>query len=280
MHTDPEVLTLLSLGDETGSSAADLAHIEQCPVCAAELRRFREVVAVARTVTDGYTLETPRPQVWDAIRAELGLDPEFTSHLVPPPAAEPTTRPHLAAVPSSPRTPPSAVSSGFTDDDRQTASGSARRDRARASGRTFPRFLTLAIAAALALVVGVTGTLLAQRALQPADTVIASTPLAALPDWAGSSGTAELERDSDGRRWLVVTVSTSRSVDGFQQVWLMNTDVTAMLQVGLLSQPQQRFPLPAGVDVEAYPVVDVSDEPATDNGAHSGNSIVRGTLPT
>jgi len=38
------------------------------------------------------------------------------------------------------------------------------------------------------------------------------------------------------------------------------------------------FPLPDDLDLAAYPVVDISEEPFDGNPGHSGDSIVRGVL--
>ena len=47
---------------------------------------------------------------------------------------------------------------------------------------------------------------------------------------------------------------------------------------GLLEGSEGTFPLPAGVDLSEYSVVDVSREPSDGDPAHSGDSIVRGAL--
>lgn len=266
MHTDPEIVALHALGERGAATPDQIAHLESCAACRDECTSLREIADLARTVSDHLTIETPPPAVWDRIRAELGLAADLTSGSVPPPWAADSGqrgRAHLGVV------RPAADDSGSVAD--EPAAGSA-------SSWTGRRLATLALVAVLALIVGIGGTLLLQSWTAPRDTVLTTTELAALPNWAGSTGEAELEVDPEGRRWLVVRVDPVRPVDGFEQVWLINTDVTAMLQVGLLSYSGQRFLLPDEVDVSRYPVVDVSDEPATDDGAHSGNSIVRGTL--
>ena len=72
---------------------------------------------------------------------------------------------------------------------------------------------------------------------------------------------------------------TPRPVDGIQQVWLIDRSVQKMYNIGPLTEPMKRFELPRNLDVAEFPIVDVSEEPANDGDvAHSGNSIVRGTL--
>lgn len=250
MHADQELLSLLALGESGAADAEQLDHIARCPECTAEIAELKALVTEVRSVTAPYALEEPSPQVWERIRQQLDLVPDSGTPLLGSTAAEP-------------------------DPDGMTTSLDRQLGRREGPRRSW----MLALAAAIALIVGIGGTLAAQRWLAPSETVVSSTRLAALPDWAGSTGYAELEVDSDGRRWLVVSVDPSRPVDGLQQVWLINKDVSAMLQVGLLSYSGQRFQLPAEVDVDRYPVVDVSDEPPTGDGAHSGDSIVRGVLP-
>ena len=63
-------------------------------------------------------------------------------------------------------------------------------------------------------------------------------------------------------------------------MWLLGADGKRLVSLGLLDGTTARFPLPPEVDLSQFPVVDVSLEPADGNPAHSGDSIVRGTLQT
>lgn len=268
MHTDLDTLSLLATGDQTAATAAELDHISHCLYCTDELDRFRDVGLILRELTGREILEHPRPQVWDRVRDQLGLDPA-------PPSTDVLHDLRSGDVVEPRRL--TVISSAAADDGPESISPRSSPNETPRSSRRHG-LATLLVAAALALVLGVTGTLVVQRLLAPSYTTIATTTLDALPDWSGSTGQATLETDSEGQRWLVVSVDASRQVDGLRQVWLINKDVSAMLQVGLLSGSQERFLLPSEVNVAAYPVVDVSDEPPTDDGAHSGNSIVRGVL--
>lgn len=69
MHTDPELLALLALGEDGGTDD-ERAHVETCPVCRAELDELRQVVTLARSAADE-AMSEPSPRVWDAIRAEI-----------------------------------------------------------------------------------------------------------------------------------------------------------------------------------------------------------------
>jgi hypothetical protein len=91
MHTDPELLTLLALG-EAVSSDDERDHVPTCPVCVGELAELRRVVGLARSAAD-LTLAEPGPSVWATIRAGLEAPVEDTS--APP---EPRSYARLAAV--------------------------------------------------------------------------------------------------------------------------------------------------------------------------------------
>ena len=67
--------------------------------------------------------------------------------------------------------------------------------------------------------------------------------------------------------------------DGFYEVWLL-AESGQMVPVGALVGGDSRWPLPPGLDVADYPVVDVSLEPYDGDPTHSGDSLLRGTLRT
>jgi hypothetical protein len=259
MHTDPEVLALVALGERDAATPEELDHIAHCDACGRDVDELGHLTSVGRTISDHFTLETPSPEVWNRIRAQLGFHDDFSSQLVPPPAG--TQSPTDLADPS-----PTVAGEAPTID----LSNSARRRKR--------RMLSLALAAALVLLAGVGGALVWQRLWQGGETVVSAVQLNALPDWAGATGEAQLEQDADGKRWLVVTMATPRPVDGLREVWLLKRDATAMVSVGTMGESPDRLPVPDTVDVQEFPVVDVSDEPPDGVPTHSGDSIVRGTL--
>lgn len=78
MHTDPELLSLLALGEEVGTEE-DRLHAQTCPTCAGELSDLRRLVILGRGVgtdTDLPELTVPHPRVWARIREELTLRQE------------------------------------------------------------------------------------------------------------------------------------------------------------------------------------------------------------
>ena len=73
MHTDPELLALLALGESAGTEE-DRSHVSTCPVCAGELAELQGLTSRGRSVSADTMMISPGRQVWDRIRAELGLD--------------------------------------------------------------------------------------------------------------------------------------------------------------------------------------------------------------
>lgn len=219
---------------------ADEQHLTSCPTCSAELDQMRAVIGSARAVSAEDKVVTPPERVWDAVAAELGL----TS------------------------APGSTV----------TTLASRR--------RRLPVIVLTMAASLIGLVLGVALTLsrVESGRPDPALPVLAETELTVL---SGDSpgGDAEVLRDGTGRL-LELDVPTLADVKltagAYYQVWLLGTDGTSMVAVGLIDPAQGtqvRLPLPAGLDVARYPIVDVSLESNDGNPAHSGDSVIRGTLP-
>jgi hypothetical protein len=160
---------------------------------------------------------------------------------------------------------------------RGVAAGDELAARRMPTGRRRGALLLAAAAAVTGIAVGAAGALLlsGDDGTAPAQ-VVAQADLAALPEHQGS-GSATVHT-SDGERVLVVDVSDLTKGDGFYEVWLLDSEAQRLVSLGLLEGDEGRFPLPEQVDVGEYPVVDVSIEPTDGDPAHSGNSVVRGTL--
>ncbi|GAA3624526.1 hypothetical protein [Microlunatus ginsengisoli] len=76
MHTNPEVLALLALG-EHAADPADRAHLDACLRCRDELETLRRLIN-PDPVEGGdraTTPDAPSEAVWAAIQAELGFIP-------------------------------------------------------------------------------------------------------------------------------------------------------------------------------------------------------------
>lgn len=266
MHTNPEVLVLLALGEDSATQA-ERAHVETCPTCTHEVAELAHLAGVGRMVPDATPLEKPSPEVWRRIQAELG----FT--ITSPPVDD--SSPLAAESPSTPATaglaagPSGATAEVHGADAAESPTGTSRRRRA----------LALALAAALVLIAGI-GIGLGWNSLsRPTPTVVAEAQLTpASPAWDGSTGEAVVERRSDGQQFIVMHLETPRPVPGTRVVWLMDSTGKKMQTVGILTSADGEWSVPVNVDLEKFPVIDVSDEPFDGNPAHSGESIARGTL--
>ena len=134
----------------------------------------------------------------------------------------------------------------------------------------------IALAAAVGVVLGgVVGASLMRSA--PPE-IVASVALEPLADYS-TTGTATVEI-VDGTEMLAVDVSGLPPTDGYFEVWLLAPDASSMIALGTLGDGESTvLPLPAGVSLADYPVVDISAEPYDGDPAHSTDSVVRGTLP-
>ena len=144
---------------------------------------------------------------------------------------------------------------------------SARRPRV----RNLPAWLAAAAAVVLLVVIGVSWSVnrnaatLAQADLQPLEQYAAT-------------GTARVV-ETNGIRELEVRLSANEA-RGYQEVWLIKPDLSGLVSLGVMDTDRGRFPIPQGLDLSQFPIVDVSDEPLDGNPAHSSVSIVRGSLGT
>jgi hypothetical protein len=139
----------------------------------------------------------------------------------------------------------------------------------------------MAVAAAALVIGAVVGSLVTRlltSGTTPQASVVASAQLAGLPLEPAASGSATVVRQPDGDH-LVVDVRKLEALQGqFYEVWLIDRSISRMVPIGILRGPQGEFVIPTGLDRSEYAVVDVSvQEPG--NPAHSGRSVLRGTLP-
>ncbi len=244
-HCDPEALGLVALGEP--AAAADAAHLTTCTQCQGDVAELSAVVSAVRVhLPDGPPIPPP-PRVWNQVAAQTGVrvDP----------------RPAVIL--------------------RQANAG--RRPSRHVGRVTLRRNPGLLAVAASALLVGAIGGSLVTRWLSGADqgpkgAVVAQAQLAALPAAPTAGGKATVVRAADGEH-LVVDVSRLGALDGrYYEVWLIDTSVKQMVAVGVLRGSEGEFVLPGGLDLGRFPVVDISvQEPG--NPAHSGKSVLRGTLP-
>lgn len=189
--------------------------------------------------------ETPPAGLWDRIEAEVRGE---ISSQAPDPIVRPADEP--------------------TVDDGVVTPLSPRRERPGTGRRLMP---WLVAAAAVLVVVAGVGFFLRDTS-EP--TILASTQLDQLGE--SGAGTAEL-LDADGTLQLRLDTEGLDPGDGFVEVWVIDSDVSKLVSLGPLREDGV-YDLPAGLDAESFPVVDVSYEPFDGNPEHSGNSALRGTL--
>lgn len=197
----------------------------------------------------------------DAVRtvAEIGADTQDLRDLPPPP--ERIWQRIEADIAAPPARPAPVI------------------DLAERSARPRRRWLMPVLAAAAAAVLAVAGTVAVDRLVQraPAEQVTARAtlaPLATVPPDA--SGTVRVLSDGEMR----IDVRNLPLTTGFHEVWLIDpNDLTKMVAIGNLpDRPEAVLPVPPGIDMNRYRLVDISDEPHDGNATHSGRSLLRGTL--
>ncbi|GAA2513841.1 anti-sigma factor [Winogradskya humida] len=238
-HLDPDRLVLLALSEDRGEPGESM-HLAVCAGCRSDLESLHHVATLA---AEGKSLgEQPAPpdRVWQAIEAQI---------------AQPD-RP--VRIPDQP-----GGNLGYQ----------------RAVRRRPRRLLAPVLAAAAAAVLAVAGTLTVTRTAdrQPAEHVAAHATLSPLPEVPPAAhGTATVLADGT----IEIDTRDLPLTTGFHEVWLIDpADTTRMVALGNLSQDQDALlPVPPGVDLNRYRLVDVSDEPHDGDAAHSGHSLLRGTL--
>ncbi|MEC5183051.1 hypothetical protein RCH12_000494 [Cryobacterium sp. MP_3.1] len=283
-HLDRDTLALVALA-ELDLTPAEREHLAACPGCVGELDALRRTVLIGRSAGSVELVE-PADAVWGRIHSALG----FSAAVAAPPrlaevdlAAAGLAGGDLAGGDLTKHTTPGVGPAAG-------AASGTERPGAEPAGEPAPvvqldqhrrRRVWLPVAAAacaVGIVGGIVGGVWWQSTREPAaETVLAQAQLDALPGWT-ASGSASVEESADGRREVVVDLADDAGNEGLREVWLVTADATGLVSVGLLDGATGRFSLPADLDLAEFPVVDVSAEPADGNPAHSGDSIVRGTL--
>jgi hypothetical protein len=145
------------------------------------------------------------------------------------------------------------------------------------------RWAVPVLAAAAAAVFAIAGTVTVQRFTErtepsPPPPVTARASLNRL---GGAPPAAEGAAEVVGGDKLRLDVRNLPLTTGFYEVWLIDPDdTTKMMAMGSLPKDavDVEFPLPPNADLNRYRLVDVSAEPNDGNSAHSGKSLLRGTL--
>ncbi|MGY1723950.1 anti-sigma factor domain-containing protein [Blastococcus sp. SYSU DS0533] len=243
-HCQPEQLALAALHEPL--PADDAAHLGSCAECRAEvasLQRAVDAVAVPELAEPGPPVAPPA-SVWAGIAAATGVQATPGAHAQP------------AEAPAAP--PPVATGGQVLP---------LRRSR---------RPVLLAAAAAITgAVVGAGAVALLQGEGSPQPvTTVALEPL----DGEPASGRAEVVVRPDGSRALEVDLDAPAVEDAYYEIWLIEPGIVDMVPLGVLRPGTQTFELPTGLDLAAYPIVDVSVEPLDGDPTHSGVSVARGQI--
>ena len=250
-HCDPDTLALAALEPDTFTDN-DRSHIHDCAICRSEFESFCDTVAVGRR--GPIDLMEPPAETWGVI----------------------------AAATKSPETPRLRALPGGADAD------AAETKDVDSPGKSKRGWLPLAAAAMIGAVVGgaaMTGiaTNGSTPIAQPSTgSVVASTALAPLADGreTTSSGNATVEVSDDEAKLEVATAGLE-DTDGYYEVWLIDPETMQMFSIGSISAGDQDsvLPIPSGVDLDKYSLVDISDEPLNGDPTHSKVSVLRGQLP-
>ncbi|MGF1652094.1 MAG: anti-sigma factor [Actinomycetales bacterium] len=294
-HPDPEALALTALGEDVLDPDGQ-AHVLTCDTCHDEVAALCGAVDAARGVApaprssfeilaEDTAAPPPPSRVWQGIAAELGLE-----HLAPGTATGTRPgRPSLTPVPPSRPAGRRDRSTGPLASARPAHPGAGRGVRPR-RGRGL-RLLATAAVAVLAAVVGSAGTAwwLGRPGQQSESRVVLAASLSPVPDSPPGSGTAEIltgeptgPGGQPGGAELRLTLDELPEVPGYHGVWLIDPESGQMVSLGVLpgaaGTAAGTFVVPPGLDLSAYTLVDVSDEPLDGDPTHSGVSLLRGTL--
>ena len=249
-HVNDDVLAAIAL-DDPDVDPADRAHVDACPVCSEEVAELVQVRSLLREQVGmhGAHRVEPGPQVWERVLE--------------------ATRDEDAAEPQPAVQPVGGSVSAMADH--------ASRGNSQGRGR---RTWWVAAAAAACLLLGV---LVGRAVWAPGETtlpVVASVPLTTLDASKQQEGTAQLLGGQGGQgQELRVDTQPMSAGNGYVEVWLINTDGKRMVSLGVLATTQGTFPVPPDAIAQGYTIVDLSREQFDDKPQHSGDSVMRGTLP-
>lgn len=271
-HLTEEDLASIAAGQAPGPGAA--AHLRSCPDCRLDLDRTERVVsALAAPVS----LHEPSADVWAGIERELGL------------RQDPHAGPGIAAVPGAPEPAGTSGTSAETAPGGHGGGGTLGADDAgtvsflpRTQRRRWP---VITAAAAAGLVVGAVGAAVVAGLVgqgdggqdtPPQPVAVGEAVLAPVTD-RDVEGRAEMVAEPDGALRLTVDVSEGPQ-EGYYEVWLRDEQASRLISLGTVSGQTATLPVPDGVDLDRFPVVDVSQEEFDGDPSHSGVTLAAGAM--
>lgn len=264
-HLDDDSVASLAVGDDQDSAAVQ--HAAECADCEYRVGHMRALADRIGALGRHSRLLTPANHVWDQITRELG-DELFADV---PDAGDDVSQASADATYGSPVDLASRRAAGF---DAATSAGD-RRESTRETRRT-PWLVGIA-AGIIGLVAGagIVASVLSNP--EPSGDVVAQAALTDLQTEA-AAGTARVERLGNGSEVLVLNTDFQEVSDAYLEVWLIDSSIEGMVSLGHLTQAHEKFVIPAGFDVSAFPIVDISVEPLDGVPTHSGDSVTRGLL--
>lgn len=259
-HCDPEELALAALGERTD---IDTDHLATCDTCQADLASLRRIVRITRS-GDAGDVSSPAPRVWEEINTEISAD--VTSQ------RQQDARESVAAGQQSPSThsptsdSASAGSDGAGIDDRGEVVPLRRRSAP-----------WLAAAAAVGVLFGAIGGVVWTQGSSTEPTVVAQASLEPLPGFP-SRGVARVQSTDVGDS-VTVDLQGLPATEGYYEVWLLTEDSSAMVSLGAVGPGEtSTLPLPPGIALDRFRIVDISAEEFDGDPTHSTISVARGDL--
>jgi hypothetical protein len=257
-HLTEEDLSSIATGQAPGTEAA--AHLRTCAGCRQDLDRTERVLSA---LAEPVVLHEPPASVWAGIEQELATQQD--------PDAAPVTS-------ADPRASRHGGGGGGAID---SADGGTVSFLPRNGRRRWP---VIAAAAAAGLVVGAAGAVVAGLLISrdgddetpPQPVAVGEAVLAPVAS-QDVEGRAEMVAESDGSLRLTIDVSTPPQ-EGYFEVWLRDEQASRLISLGTMSGQSTTLPVPAGVDLQRFPVVDVSQEDFDGDPSHSGVTLAAGAM--
>lgn len=251
-HLTEDDLVTIAAGQDPAPEAS--AHLRSCATCRHHLEATDRVLAALAEPVD---LHAPPAGVWDAIARDTV---DATSDQTP----------------------------GQTPDQTPGQTSDLASDRPAPATVAFParprRRWPVVAAAAAGLVIGavgaavVTGVLASRQEAGPSEAPVAvgEAVLAPVTD-DRLEGRAEMLSAPDGSLRLTVDVS-GLPREGYYEVWLRDENASRLMSLGTVAGRTTTLPVPEGVDLERFPVVDVSQEHFDGDPSHSGVTLAAGAM--
>ncbi len=254
-HCDPEELALAALGERTD---IDTDHLATCDTCQADLASLRRIVRITRS-GDAADVSSPAPWVWEEISTEISAD--ATSQR-PQDARTPVSAGQQSPIAESPTTEQGPAGS----DDTGVVVPLRRRSAP-----------WLAAAAAVGVLFGAIGGVVWTQGSNTEPTVVAQASLEPLPGFP-SRGIARVQSTDVGDS-VTVDLQGLPATEGYYEVWLLTEDASAMVSLGAVGPGEtSTLPLPPGIALDRFRIVDISAEEFDGDPTHSTISVARGDL--